>query len=81
MRYDEDIFLRTEPGTMEYLWDKWWKKLWLSFAQHSKKGLMEPPSFLRKEFYRDVNVVVENRLKEIAPEKCVVGGIRLKQDV
>jgi len=80
MKYDEKFVLRSRPGTLEHLWEKWYKKLWLSYAKHSDKGLMEPPAFMRKEFYRDVGIVIENRVKEIAPESSVAGSIHRMKD-
>lgn len=59
------------PGTPEYMWRKWYRKLWKSCIEHSKDPRGEPPSFMRDEFIRDIKNVVERELAKIAPEKTI----------
>jgi len=60
-------------GTMEWVLDKWTKKIFLASKYHADRGEGNLPSFLRKEFMRDLSVVVEYRIKELFPNNCVIG--------
>jgi len=56
-------------GTIEHLWQKWYRKLWKAYPVHATRGDGEPPAWLKKQFYRDVRLVLEHELSIIAPEK------------
>lgn len=63
---------RYRRGTPEYLWNKWFNKLWKAYPKHAQSPRGEPPSFMRDEFIRDVKFTVERELAKIAPEKTVL---------
>ena len=63
---------RKKFGTPEWLIDKWTNKIWKTYSLYSDKGDCVLPSFLRKEFEKDLNIVIEYKIKEIAPEKSLI---------
>jgi len=50
---------RNKRGTPEHLWYKWYRKIWQSYPHHAHNGRLEPPSWMRDEFLRDVKYVVK----------------------
>jgi len=76
MRSRDKSSLRKKVGTVEWVIDRWTKKLWLAYPVYAFKGDFILPSFLRKEFERDIRMVLEYMIKEIAPEKSLLGRTR-----
>lgn len=64
--------LRYKQGTPEYLWRKWFTKLWNAYPMFSQDPRGEPPSYMRNEFIKDVNMVVEREIARLFPEKTVL---------
>ena len=60
---------RYKKGTPEYLWHKWYNKLWKAYSHHSQSTRTEPPSFMRDEFLRDMKIMVESRLAILLAQK------------
>jgi len=60
--------LRYKRGTPEYLWHKWFNKLWKSYPKHSESKRGEPPSFMRDEFIRDIMTYSLNEMKKVILE-------------
>lgn len=69
---EEYMANRFRRGTPEYLWRKWYNRLWKAYPKYHDHPRSEPPSFMRDEFIRDVMAVVERELAKIAPEKTIL---------
>ena len=66
---DAIMALRYKKGTPEYLWYKWYNKLWKSYVKHHNSKRGEPPSFMRDEFIRDIKLYALNETKLIILKK------------
>jgi len=70
------FFKKRIVGTPEWLINKWTKKISKAYRYYGEiDGDFILPSILRVDFERDINKVIELRIKELFPEKSLLGTI------